>query len=62
MRFDLTDDEWGLLQPPMPQERKDAREDDRRIVNARSSTPCGQTRLGAMCRSAMARIPRVQQL
>lgn len=34
MRFDLTDDEWALLEPLMPKSRKSARVDDRKIVNA----------------------------
>lgn len=34
MRFDLSDEEWGLLEPLMPQSRKSARVDDRKIMNA----------------------------
>jgi len=34
MRFDLTDEEWALLEPLMPKSRKGARADDRRIMNA----------------------------
>jgi transposase len=34
MRFDLSDDEWALLEPLMPKSRKSARADDRRILNA----------------------------
>ena len=34
MRFDLSDDEWALLEPLMPKSRKSARADDRRIMNA----------------------------
>ncbi|MGZ8330809.1 MAG: IS5 family transposase, partial [Rhodoplanes sp.] len=34
MRFDLTDEEWALLEPLMPKARKSARADDRRIMNA----------------------------
>lgn len=34
MRFDLSDDEWALLEPLLPKSRKSARVDDRRIVNA----------------------------
>ena len=34
MRFDLSDDEWALLEPRMPKSRKSARADDRRILNA----------------------------
>ena len=34
MRFDFSDEEWALLEPSMPQSRKSARADDRRIVNA----------------------------
>jgi transposase len=33
MRFDLSDEEWALLEPLMPQARKSAREDDRRVMN-----------------------------
>jgi transposase len=34
MRFDLTDEEWALLEPLMPKSRKSARVDDRKILNA----------------------------
>jgi transposase len=34
MRFDLSDEEWALLEPLMPASRKSARVDDRRIMNA----------------------------
>jgi transposase len=34
MRFDLTDEEWGLLEPLLPTQRKAARVDDRRVMNA----------------------------
>ena len=34
MRFDLTDDEWWLLEPLLPSQRRSARADDRRILNA----------------------------
>ena len=34
MRFDLSDDEWALLEPLLPKARKNARVDDRKIVNA----------------------------
>ena len=34
MRFDLSDEEWVLLEPLLPKSRKSARVDDRKIVNA----------------------------
>src|SRR5271169_2293733 len=34
MRFDLSDEEWALLEPLMPISRKSARADDREIMNA----------------------------
>jgi putative transposase len=34
MQFDLTDEEWGLLEPLLPTQRKSARADDRRVLNA----------------------------
>ena len=34
MRFDLSDDDWALLEPLMPKSRKSARVDDRKIMNA----------------------------
>ena len=34
MRFDLTDEEWALLEPLMPKSRKRVRVDDRKIMNA----------------------------
>ncbi len=33
MRFDLSDEEWALLEPLMPNSRKSARSDDRKIMN-----------------------------
>ena len=33
MRFDLTDEEWTLLEPLLPSKRKSARVDDRRVLN-----------------------------
>jgi len=34
MRFDLSDEEWGLLKPVLPRARRSGRVDDRKIVNA----------------------------
>src|ERR1700680_4059325 len=34
MRFDLSDEEWALLEPLMPRSRKSARAEDRKIMNA----------------------------
>src|SRR5277367_4925249 len=34
MRFDLSDEEWTLLEPLMPKSRKSVRADDRKIMNA----------------------------
>lgn len=34
MRFDLSDEEWALLEPLMPKRRKSARRDDREVMNA----------------------------
>src|SRR5271163_801564 len=34
MRFDLSDDEWAVLEPLMPKSRISARVDDRKIMNA----------------------------
>ena len=34
MRFDLSDDEWTVLEPLMPKSRMTARTDDRKIMNA----------------------------
>jgi transposase len=34
MRFDLSDEEWVLLEPRLPMSRKGARVDERKIVNA----------------------------
>lgn len=34
MRFDLSDDEWALLEPLLPSSRRSARVDDRKILNA----------------------------
>jgi transposase len=34
MRFDLSDEEWALLEPLMPRSRKSARVEDRKVMNA----------------------------
>ena len=34
MRFDLSDEDWALLEPLLPRSRKSARVDDRKIMNA----------------------------
>ena len=34
MRFDLSDEEWALLEPLMPDSRKSAPADDRKVMNA----------------------------
>jgi transposase len=34
MRFDLSDDEWALMEPLLPKSRKSGRVDDRKIMNA----------------------------
>lgn len=34
MRFDLSDEEWTVLQPLMPKARASARPEDRKIMNA----------------------------
>src|SRR4051812_47993347 len=34
MRFDLSDEEWSILEPLMLKSRKSARPHDRRIINA----------------------------
>src|ERR1700674_3640678 len=34
MRFDLSDEEWALLEPLLPKSRKSGRVDDRKIMNA----------------------------
>jgi transposase len=34
MRFDLSDEDWALLEPLLPKSRKSTRVDDRKIVNA----------------------------
>ena len=33
MRFDLSDEEWALLEPLLPKSRLSARVEDRKIVN-----------------------------
>src|ERR1700687_1992871 len=34
MRFELSDEEWALLEPLLPKSRKSGRVDDRKIMNA----------------------------
>ena len=52
MRFDLSDDEWALLEPLMPTSRKSARADDRKIMNAIFYV-LGTGCRGGICQSAM---------
>ena len=33
MRFDLSDEDWALLEPLLPKSRKSVRVDDRKITN-----------------------------
>ncbi len=54
MRFDLSDEEWELLEPLMPKARKSARQDDRKIMNAIFYVPRTGCR-GGICRSATGR-------
>ena len=52
MRFDLSDEEWALLEPLLPKSRRSARVDDRKIVNAIFMC-CALECLGVICRRAM---------
>jgi len=47
MRFDLSDEEWALLEPLLPKSRKSARVDDRKIVNAIFYVDCMVVTTGA---------------
>jgi len=53
MRFNLTDEEWALLEPPMPERRKSAA-----LTTVRSgmrfSTCCAPACRGAICPSGTA--------
>ena len=57
-RFDLTDEEWAIIKPPLPpQVRGPERKDDRKFSTA-FSTFCEPVRLGVICRIGMVREPR----
>ena len=57
-RYELTDFEWSIIAPLLPNKPRGVlRVDDRRVLNAFSGS-CGQARHGPMFRSAMARRPR----
>ena len=57
-RFDLTDEEWAIIKPPLPpQVRGPERKDDRKFSTAFSSF-CEPVRLGVICRIGMVREPR----
>jgi transposase len=49
MRFDLTNEEWALLEPLLPKGRKSARVDDRKIAFRPLPTARGMA-YGAMAR------------
>ena len=51
MRFDLSDEDWGLLEPLLPKNRKSARVDDRKIVNAILCAAHREARQRGMCRA-----------
>jgi transposase len=50
MRFDLSDEEWSVLEPLMPKSRESARPYDRRIINA-IFTCCGPGSRGRIART-----------
>src|SRR5476649_867165 len=59
MRFDLSDEDWALLEPLLPKSRKSARVDDRKIMNAifyvlRTGMPLQTDRTGSRAAIAMA--------
>ena len=58
MRFDLSDEEWALLEPLLPKARKSARVDDRKIMNAIFYV-LPRACLGAICRSVTGRTRRL---
>src|SRR5476651_659722 len=53
MRFDLSDEDWTLLEPLLPKSRKSARVDDRKIMNAIFYVLRPECRCG-ICRHATA--------
>ena len=56
-RYDLSEVEWRLIAPLLPNKpRGVARVDDRRIINA-SSIFCAPARPGVICRIAMVPTP-----
>jgi transposase len=56
MRFDLSDEEWALLEPLLPKSRKSGRVDDRKIMNA--ILCCARGCRGAICLNGMVRTQR----
>ena len=64
MRFDLSDEEWSVLEPLMLKSRKSARPHDRRIMNA-IFTCCGpgsRSRFARTLRPVHERVQSVQPL
>ena len=54
-RFDLTDEEWAVIEPLLPpQGRGPERKDDRQVLNGIFSTSFAPALLGATCLNAMA--------
>ena len=53
MRYELTDYEWGVIRPMLPNKPRGApRVDDRRVLNDIFLGSCDQVRRGATCRRA----------
>jgi transposase len=57
MRFDLSDEEWTILEPLIPGARRSRRIDDRRIMNG-FSLYCARASLGGTYPSGMAHTRR----
>ena len=59
MRYELSDYEWSVIRPMLPNKPRGVpRVDDRRTLTA-SSGFCDQVRRGAICRRASVLIPPV---
>lgn len=58
MRFDLSDEEWAVIEPLLPPTRQGGvRHDDRQVLNGIFYARCARESRGTISRPAMARTP-----
>ena len=59
MRYELSDYEWSVIRPMLPNKSRAFRESTTGALSTASSGSCDQVRRGAICRRASVLIPPV---